>query len=209
MPVIAVDTTTRSITVSLSGAVTTNQASWAATYLTPSNVHATETGVTDNAVAVTVVSSPEGVAGGVNQLLAFSLWNKDTVAMTVTVTYKDTTGSDHILQSLTLQTGESLTYEDKSGWSGLDVNGNTKVASNTVQVSTALSTALAASTAAAQASSMASGAIATNTAQSTSLSTISPIATAGSSQASSMHTALGNESTLSSAVSRLKASFGW
>lgn len=206
---IAVDTLTRSIVVSLAGAVSANQATWAATYLTPTDVHATATGVSADAAEVTVVPSPTGVAGGVNQLLSFSLWNKDTAAITVTVTYKDTAGSNHVLQSVVLQTLESLTYEDKSGWSGLDVNGNTKVASNTVQVSTALSLASAASLAASQASSMASSAIATNTAQSTSISSIATVATAGSSQASSMHTALGNETTLSSAVSRLKASFGW
>lgn len=174
---IAVDTLTRSITVKLAGAVATNQATWAATYLTPTGVHATATGVTADATEITIVPAPTGVAGGVNQLLSFSLWNKDTAAVVATVTYKDSASSDHILQSLALQTTESLTYEDKSGWSGLDANGNTKVASNNVNVSVALSTALAAS-------SQASIATATNTSQSTSISTNSVGVSTASSAAS-------------------------
>jgi hypothetical protein len=202
---IAVDSLTRSIQVSLGGAVATNQASWAATYLTGESQHATATGNTNGASAVTVVPAPTGVGYSVNQLLSLSLWNKDTAQIVVTVTYVDTAGTNHILQSLALQTNESLTYEDKSGWSGLDANGNTKVASNNVNVSTALSMASVAS-------SQASNATASNAAQSTSISSISQVASTallGSSQASSAHAALVNETTISSAVSRLKTSFGW
>lgn len=186
---IAVDTLTRSISVKLAGAVTTNQASWAATYLTPTGVHATATGVTADATEVTIVPSPTGVAGGVNQLLSFSLWNKDTVQIIVTVTYKDSAGSDHILQSLALQTGESLTYEDKSGWSGLDANGNTKVASNNVNVSTALSLASQASSAASNLTPSVSANSASNSKNSVSVSAASSAASLGmlgSSQASSL-----------------------
>ena len=174
---IAVDTTTRSITVKLAGAVTTNQSPWVATYQSGQQLQVTATGITDDATEVTVVPSPGGVGVGVNQLLSFSLWNNDTVQIAVTVTYKDSAGTDHILQSCTIQAGESIAYENNSGWFGIDVNGNQKVASNTVQVSTALSTAQAAS-------SMASIANASNASQSVSLSVLSVSVSAASSGAS-------------------------
>ncbi len=199
------------MTVELAGAVATNQCQWIASW-EDKNV-ATQFGETDDTTPVTVVPAPSAQSSGTRKLSSFSLYNSDTAAVAVTVTYADSTGpSTHVLQSITLQAGESLIYEQNSGWSGLDTQGNTKVASNTVQVSTALSTALVAS-------SQASNATASNAAQSTSISTLTTNLAAvssaaslgvnGSSLASSAHTALGNESTISSAVSRLKASFGW
>ena len=225
---IAVDTLTRSITVQLAGAVTTKDASWVSTYAPPVGLNVTDVGTTSGVNPITIVPSPTGVAGGVNELLSFSLWNSDTVAIILTITFVDSVGTNHILQSCTIQPGESIGYEDKRGWFGIDAKGNEKVASNAVQVSTALSTAQAASRAASNLSgSLASvSVVASSASQNISILTLSISAvssevlvlsgnlsintvflTATQVQASS--TAGFVNATLSSVASRTKSSFGW
>lgn len=215
---IAFDTPTRSMVVALAGAAATTEPSWISSWEDAVAV-GTDFGVTTGATEVTIVPAPSEQATGTRKLASFSLYNRDTAAVVVTVTYRDSIGpSSHILQSITLQAGESMIYEQNSGWSGLDTNGNTKVASNNVNVSTALSMATVASSAASNATVSVSTASSANSRNSLSVSAASSAASLGvlgSSQAASMHAAFSvaassiDEANIASLASRVKSSFGW
>lgn len=209
---IAFDTPTRSMTVALAGAIATTEPSWISSWEDTKTV-GTDFGVTTGATKVSVVPAPADQANGTRKLASFSLYNRDTAAVIVTVTYEDSDGpSSHTLQKVTLQAGESLIYEENSGWSGLDVNGNTKVASNAVVVSTAQSTAQSAGLQASVASSQASSMAALSPA---SVSSAASRGLLGSSLAASMHAAFSvaasaiDEANITSLASRVKSSFGW
>ncbi len=120
---ILLDTTTRSLEVLLSGSVGA-QAPWVAAWVdlvgfTPGAL----TGVTNNAVAVTVVPAPAGVEK--RQIKSFYLRNSDPSAIRVTLRYNDN-GTTRTLWTPTLAPGDTLQFVDGDGFKVLDQNGNVK-----------------------------------------------------------------------------------
>jgi hypothetical protein len=123
---IILDTTSKSLEVVLSGAITTNQlvynTSWVditSSAFTPGSAD----GVTNNTTAVTTVAAP--ASSTYRQVKALTVYNKDTVATTVIVQVNDSS-TVRILLRVTIQVNESLTYFDSVGWKVLDINGNVK-----------------------------------------------------------------------------------
>lgn len=109
--------TTDNLQAVLGGAVTTNQmrcvASWrdvTTTAYTPGRTVTNTSDTTD----VNVVEAPGASTQRVIDLV--SIYNADTVSQTVTVKF-DANGTEYILWSGTLTSGETLTYCDGAGWS--------------------------------------------------------------------------------------------
>jgi hypothetical protein len=120
------DTTTRSLEVLLAAAVATNQAviqagyvDFTATATTPASSNLLSNGIT----AVTAVAAP--AASTQRQLKILTVYNNDTVSVTVTVQYNDN-GTNRILTKTTLAVGDTLQYVDGQGFRVIDTNGNLK-----------------------------------------------------------------------------------
>ena len=158
---IALDSTTRSLTVVLAGAKTSLDAQFIATYedrpVSPAlgntalAVPFTNQGTTNGVTAAVVMPSPAGLPAYRRVLKSLQFNNVDTGAITVTFNFVDTAGSTTKLVTFVLQTGEYIGYEDGYGFDVFDVNGALK--SQNANTSAATSTAQAAGS---QASSMAS-----------------------------------------------------
>lgn len=125
---LVVDSTTKKIQVVLSGAVATNQAHVYAAWrdikadgtFTPSNQD-TET---NNTTDVDLVPSP---AASTYRVVDYaSVYNNDTAAITVTVKF-DNNGTERIFLKATLQSGESLEYQEGSGWNVRNASGVRKL----------------------------------------------------------------------------------
>lgn len=118
---IALDSTSKSLQVILSGAITTNQLPIVATFadinqttLGTSAISESDT-VTNSTTAVTAVAAPSsGFTRGIKSL---SVQNADTVAAVVTVRVNDG-GTFRPIIVQTLTAGQSLIYEDGEGWAG-------------------------------------------------------------------------------------------
>ena len=189
---IALDSTTRSLTVVLAGAKTSLDAQFIATYedrpVSPAlgntalAVPFTNQGTTNGVTAAVVMPSPAGLPAYRRVLKSLQFNNVDTGAITVTFNFVDTAGSTTKLVTFVLQTGEYIGYEDGYGFDVFDVNGALK--SQNANTSAATSTAQAAGS---QASSMASIAL-LGSSQASSLASGIVIASVNSvsSQASSM-----------------------
>lgn len=108
------DATTKSLEVVLAGAVTTNQLPFTAHYVdvTTATFAATAAGeadgTTNNTTAVTMVAAP---ASGTTRLIkSISIFNKDTVAATVTVQINNN-GTARIVWKGALAVGDNLLYD--------------------------------------------------------------------------------------------------
>lgn len=117
--------TTDKIQVVLAASVATNQpqcvASWRDITATPTYVAGRSVANTNGTTDVDLVASP---AASTQRLVDFiSVYNADTASVTVTVKY-DANGTDRTLYRGVLATGETLTYQDDSGWSKLNANGD-------------------------------------------------------------------------------------
>src|SRR3990167_2437437 len=119
---IYLDFPTKKLEVVLAGAVTTNQAEVSAYYydLIPQSTTTLRRGGTkvtntNSTTDVTIVAAPE-LQGRIRNVHTIFIHNKDTASITVTVKLDDS-GTETIQTTVTLRTGETLVYEDQSGWS--------------------------------------------------------------------------------------------
>jgi microcystin-dependent protein len=126
---IILDATTKSLQITLSGAVTTNQLPFAASYVDSTGTATTpgeQDGTSNSTTAVTVVSSP---ASSTQRLIKnIVIQNADTASATVTVIYNNNSTLRNIVVA-TLAVGDQLIYEDGHGWSTVDTNGCLKTSS--------------------------------------------------------------------------------
>jgi hypothetical protein len=70
---------------------------------------------------VTLVAAP--LSGVLREIFTLTVFNKDTVAATITVQYTDIT-TDYTIIKVALQASDQLIYTDESGWFVFDTNGN-------------------------------------------------------------------------------------
>lgn len=185
---IALDTPTRSLQIVLSGAKNTLDAQFLATYsdvpvggahmVAMRDVPFSNPGTTNGVTSAVVVPAPPGNTAYRRVLKSLSLSNVDTAAITLSINFVDTAGVTTALFRCTLQTLETLVYEDGFGFDALDANGAVK--SQNSATSSATSTA---DSKAVQASSMASIGL-LGSSQASSMASLSPASV--SSQASSM-----------------------
>lgn len=97
--------------------------------------------VSNGATAVDVLVG----SGGGKKITGFSLHNADGSAITATVRFYGDDGTTRIVRKTTLQTGETLSWEEGRGWYGMDANGNVKTtssAADSANISTAQSAAV-------------------------------------------------------------------
>jgi hypothetical protein len=134
---LALDTVNKSLEVKLAGAVATTELPWIASYVdinqaTLAMVASSETdGPTNGGTAVVVAAAPG--AATTRKLNYFSLVNVDTAAATATVQVNNT-GTKRISVTVILAVGDQLTFTDSSGWVITDKNGQHKVGSTTVSL---------------------------------------------------------------------------
>jgi hypothetical protein len=125
---IVLNSTLRKLEVVLAGTVTTNQLQ-VTTHFTDTRA-AGVTGIgsqvsnTNNTTDVDIVSSP--TSGVTRAIDSITIYNKDTVAATVTCKYSDN-GTEYILVKATLTAGDTLQYENDHGWWVVDSTGATKI----------------------------------------------------------------------------------
>lgn len=145
---IALGNATTTITATLSGAVSTNQAMCTVVYEDePSTVTGTAVAIhdkqltlTNSATPVTILAAgPGGTANFRRRVKSIFIFNNDTAAITIALKLVDTAGSTMTLQQVTLQTLEQLNYEEGFGFLAIDVNGAEK--SQAAATSSATSTA--------------------------------------------------------------------
>lgn len=122
------DSTTKSLQLVLSGAVTTTQlpcvTSWADITTTTFTPGATDI-ASNNTTAVTLVAAP--AASTQRQIKTVSIYNADTAAATITVSLNNNS-TLRTLVNVILQPGNTLQYADDA-WTALDNNGNALSAS--------------------------------------------------------------------------------
>lgn len=111
--------------VLLSGAITTNQAPVSIGYSEGEGTRARDKSATSQTNSGTAVDLLTGSRDG-RKVKEFNLYNADTVAITATIRIKESASVLRTLQKVTLQTGESLVYNEQEGWYATDVNGNRK-----------------------------------------------------------------------------------
>jgi hypothetical protein len=111
------DSTKKSLELSLDGAVTTNQlpitVSWvdiSDTAFTPASYHA----ISNSGSIVKIVYSP-GTAGTRRVIKTMFVYNQDTAARTVTIRLNDDS-TTRIIVSKSLAAGETLQYTDSKGF---------------------------------------------------------------------------------------------
>lgn len=110
--------TTTSLEMYLGGAVTTNELDWTVSYTAEYFIagivnEATNTGASNGTTDVSMVSAPN--PGSRYHVRALSVYNKDTVAATVTIQINIST-ADRVVMKHTLAAGETLHYENNQGW---------------------------------------------------------------------------------------------
>lgn len=123
---IILDTTTRKLQLKLSGAVTTNELPWVASYtditvsaFTP----AASNGVTTGATAIDIVGVPG--ASTQRQVKFISVQNADTVAAEVSIIYNDN-GTLRTVWKGILAIGDNLQYLDSKGFVVITSSGQIK-----------------------------------------------------------------------------------
>lgn len=126
---IVLDSTTKLLQIILSGAVTTNQLQFSASYVdyvaTPAAyTPGANSGLTNNTTAVTLVAAP--AASTQRQVKRVNVYNADTAPATVTIRLSDG-GNFRTQLSVTLQVGERIEYEDAEGFRVFTVTGAVKV----------------------------------------------------------------------------------
>lgn len=134
------DATNKSIRAFLGGTVTTNQPIYTTDYAdltTTTFTGLASDGTLNNTTAVTIISSP--AASTQRQVKHISIYNADTVAVTVTVELLSG-ASQRTWVKVTLAVDDTLTFEDDTGWRVIDTSGQIK---STVTANTELPTAAA------------------------------------------------------------------
>lgn len=126
---IILDATTKSLQIILSGAVTTTQlpfvASWADhAPATPAFTPGETDGTSNGTTAVTAVAAP--AASVQRQIKQLSVFNSDTAPATVTIRYNNN-GTFRTILAATLQVGEKIQYEDGQGFIVFTALGAVKV----------------------------------------------------------------------------------
>ena len=118
---IVLDTTSKSITIVMSGAAATTNPSFTAAYADNNGTTFTEganDGVLNGTTAVTVVAAP---AASTRRIInTITVENNDTAAVTITVGYLNT-ASTRVIVKVTLQVGDTWTTDGS-----YDTNGNLK-----------------------------------------------------------------------------------
>jgi hypothetical protein len=118
---IVLDTTSKSITIVMSGAAATTNPSFTAAYADNNGTTFTEganDGVLNGTTAVTVVAAP---AASTRRIInTITVENNDTAAVTITVGYLNT-ASTRVIVKVTLQVGDTWTTNG-----AYDTNGNLK-----------------------------------------------------------------------------------
>jgi hypothetical protein len=126
---IVLDTTSKSITIVMSGAAATTNPSYTTAYADNNGTSFTEgasDGVLNGTTAVTVVSAP---ASSTRRIVnTITVENNDTAAVTITVGYLNT-ASTRVLAKVTLQVGDTWTTNG-----AYDTNGNLKQTMGTVNL---------------------------------------------------------------------------
>lgn len=113
------DSTAKTIEVILSSTVASNQLDWVAAYVDIDQANASwananeNNGVTNNAVAVTMVNAP--ASGETRKIDFINVHNNDTASAEVTVRLNNS-ASVRVLAKVTLEPGDSLFYTNESGW---------------------------------------------------------------------------------------------
>lgn len=121
MSTLVLDTTTKTIKVSMSGVPATTNPNFVVTYADTNGAYFTE-GANDGALSgtadVTLVAAP---ASGYRRVIKYmTIENRDTAAVTLTIKY-DNNGTQRILDQVTLQVGDAWSTEGT-----YDANGNLK-----------------------------------------------------------------------------------
>lgn len=120
---ILLDTVNKSLEVLLAGAVTTTELDFVVAYAdhSPSAfVPASSDGVTNGAVAVTMIAAP--AASTQRQVKFVSIYNGDTVAATVTVQVNNN-ATLRVVVKIVLAVGSTLVYVDGRGFYVIDSAG--------------------------------------------------------------------------------------
>ena len=124
------DAINRSLEFVLSGAVTTNQIPFVASYVDISqstfaiSAVSPQVGQSNDTTPVTIVSAP--AASTSRQIKFLSISNNDTTAKTLTISFNDNTTLRRLLV-VTLAVGDTVEYTDTGGWKVLDSSGNEKM----------------------------------------------------------------------------------
>ena len=128
---IVLDTTSKSITIVMTGAAATTNPSYTTAYADNNGTSFTEgasDGILNGTSAVTVVSAP---ASSTRRIVnTITVENNDTAAVTITVGYLNT-ASTRVLAKVTLQVGDTWTTNG-----AYDTNGNLKQTMGTVNLAT-------------------------------------------------------------------------
>lgn len=129
---IILDDTLSLLEVTLTGAITTSQLDFVASYVDINQSTFEMTGIlsndgtTNSTTTVTAIAAPAATTS--RQLKYLSVINTDTVAATVIVKFDNGTNERKIIEA-TLAVDDTLVYIDGAGWHTLDSSGNTKVTS--------------------------------------------------------------------------------
>lgn len=121
------DSTTESINIVLSGAVSSNQLQFYASYNTITSTSITPTknqGTTNSAVPVSLVPPPS--SGQQNQLRSCSVYNADVSPATVVITYSGSSGSA-VVFSAAIDVDETIQYSFDNGWQVFNSSGQLKM----------------------------------------------------------------------------------
>ena len=113
---IRLDTVNRSLRIVLAGAITTNQLPITVAYsdkTATSYSGGTQLSTSNSTTPVTICSAP--AASTVRDIDYINIYNADTVAATVIVSYLDTATS-YSQHDVTLQVDDTLTYTHAAGW---------------------------------------------------------------------------------------------
>jgi hypothetical protein len=155
---IVLDTTSKSITIVMTGAAATTNPSYTTAYADNNGTSFTEgasDGVLNGTTAVTAVSAP---AASTRRIInTITVENNDTAAVTITVGYLNT-ASTRVLAKVTLQVGDTWTTTG-----AYDTNGNLKQIMGTVNLATQVTGTLPIANGGTGATSLASASIATYT----------------------------------------------
>jgi len=125
------DSTTKSIEIVLSGAVTTNQLRYVTSYsdiTTTTFTPGASDGVTNNTTPVTIVSAP--ASSTQRSISHIMINNLDTTSKTITVNYNNNSTLRVIIQ-VTLQQNETMQYNAGEGWKITTVSGSKKAGGST------------------------------------------------------------------------------
>jgi len=125
---LSLNNTVRSLTVVLAGAVTTNQLDCTAQYRDDRHAKITMSFgatvvATNNTTAVTLVGAP--TTGVIREVFTITIYNKDTAAATVSVSYLDSATS-YLIAKFTLAVGDTALYTDEHGWAVFNSSGDRK-----------------------------------------------------------------------------------